>query len=359
MNKNINLKIISSLLVLAAPAARAQESTPATESPNRFGFNYRMGFNTQVNFKNLGGFTMPTRLTPDGERDQYYKYYNYSDGYAYPDINYPGLGPTTWNWGYDAARAPYKQYSSGDPNVIFHQFTSSPASASSTVNVDDPQSNFELTYNRELLRRKGWRAGLEAAAGYGRVSVNDSKPLAGSFNVASDAYAAQTVYGSGPFQGGDYLDPNALLGYPGTALPGQVGAASITGSRHFDADLFSFRLGPDVEVPLSRRVSLNFSGGLALVYVNSTFQFNQTVTLAGVEAQAQPLPSSGSGSHSAWLPGGYVAGNISVALSEKWALVAGAQFESVGQYTQTVNGKEATLDLSKAIFVTFGLSYSF
>jgi hypothetical protein len=204
MNKNINLKIISSLLVLAAPAARAQDSTPDAESPNRFGLNYRMGFNTPVNFKNLGGFTMPTRLTPDGAP------YNYSDGYVYQSA-FTGAPNLTWNWGYDAAPAPYKQYTLGDPNVIFHQFTS-PANASSTGNDDNPQSNFELTYNRELLRGKGWRAGLEAAAGYGQVSVHDSRPLAGNVNVTSDAYAvpidSESGYGvsnfanyPGPHQG--------------------------------------------------------------------------------------------------------------------------------------------------------------
>ena len=360
MNKNINLKIISSLLALAAPAARAQDLAPtATESPNRFGINYRMGFNTQVNFKNLGGFTMPTRLTPDGAP------YNYSDGYVYQSA-FTGAPNLTWNWGYDAAPAPYKQYALGDPNVIFHQFTS-PADVSSTGNEATPQSNFELTYNRELLRGKGWRAGLEAAAGYGWLSVHDSRPLAADVNVASDAYAVPidpvTGYGitrfadyPGPHQG-DFVHPTGLLSDVATPLPGQVvpGGASITGSRQFEADLFGFRFGPYFEVPLSRRVSLDFSGGLALAYVNSTFKFNQTVTIAGVGTQSQ----SGSGSHSGWLPGGYVAGNISVALSDKWALVGGVQFEDLGTYTQNLNGKQAVLDLSNSIFVTVGLSYSF
>ena len=360
MKTKINLQILSSLLVLAAPAARAQSPAPGdTESPNRFGLNYRMGFNLKVNFNNLGGFSLPTRLTPDGAA------YNYSDGYVYEDVN-KGLGGVTWNWGYDAAPAPYKQYSLGDPNVIFHQFTS-PANASSTGNEDTPQSNFELTYNRELLRGKGWRAGLEAAGGYGRLSVHDSRPLAADVNVASDAYSVPidpvTGYGvttfadyPGPHRG-DFLDHSGLLGNVATPLPGQIvpGGASITGWRQFDADLFGFRVGPYFEVPLSEKVSLNFSGGLALAYVNSTFKFNQTVSIAGVGTQSQ----SGSGSDSGWLPGGYVAANLSVALSDKWALVAGAQFEDVGQYTQNLNGKQVTLDLRNSIFVTVGLSYSF
>jgi hypothetical protein len=89
--------------------------------------------------------------------------------------------------------------------------------------------------------------------------------------------------------------------------------------------------------------------------VYSNFSFNETVSIPG----AGSVSNTGSGSHSGWLPGGYLAGNLSVALSEKWALVAGAQFEDVGHYTQNLNGEQATLDLSKAIFVTLGLSYSF
>jgi hypothetical protein len=129
----------------------------------------------------------------------------------------------------------------------------------------------------------------------------------------------------------------------------------MAGSRQFDADLFGLRVGPYFEVPLSRRVSLDFSGGLGLAYVNSTFKFNQTVSIVGVGMQTQ----SGSGSHNDWLPGVYVAGNVSLALSDSWALVAGAQFEDLGTYTQNVNGKQATLDLSSSIFVTLGVSYSF
>jgi hypothetical protein len=361
MNTNTNLRILSSLVVLAAQATPAQDSVPAgAESPNRFGLSYRMGFNLKATINNLGGFTMPTKLTPDGVP------YNYSDGYVYEDINH-GLADQTWNWGYDAAPAPYKQYTLGDPNVIYHQF-SSPANTSSSADVDSPQSNFELTYNRELLRGKGWRAGFEAAVGYGQASVNDSRPLAGDVNVASAAYAvpidAATGYGVTSFPGypgsyhdGSFQGPGALLGDAATPLPGQVvrGGASIIGSRKFDADLFGFRVGPYFEVPLGRRVSLNFSGGFALAYVNSTFKYNQTVAISDVGRQSQ----SGSGSHSDWLPGAYVAGNISVGLSDSWSLVVGAQFEDVGQYTQSVNGKQAKLDLSNSIFVTVGVSYSF
>jgi hypothetical protein len=131
--------------------------------------------------------------------------------------------------------------------------------------------------------------------------------------------------------------------------------ASITGPRDFSADLFNFRFGPYFEVPLSKSIAFTLSGGFALMYVNSEFSFSETVTVSGVGSVERHASGTGSG----WLPGWYAAGNFSFALSEAWSLVAGAQFQDVGQYTQTLNGRQATLDLSKSIFVTVGLTYSF
>jgi hypothetical protein len=361
--------IISGLFCLLASPAWAQDSDAAASdtSRNRFGLSYRMGFNTSVKFKNLGGYTLPpSRLTPSGDP------YNYDDGYIYRDPN--GVAnaawPYTWYWGYDAAP---NQYTLGDPSVIMHRSSAAADVTSPTLN-DSPLQGFEVTYNRELYRAKHLRAGLEGAFGYTSMSVSDSTPLYEDVTVGADAFGIPidpaTGYGqtyfplqssSGPYQHGfDRIgtggsDPLIFSGP--VSLPNQVlpGAAAIAGSRTFNADLFGFRVGPYFDFPLGKRVSVGLSGGFALVYVSSDFSYNETVSIAGLP----PASSSASGSHSDWLPGGYVAGNISVALAEKWALTAGAQFEDVGHYTQTLNNKQASLDLSKAIFVTLGLTYSF
>ena len=97
---------------------------------------------------------------------------------------------------------------------------------------------------------------------------------------------------------------------------------------------------------------------LNLVPMNSEFSYkHRTVTTSG--GSSVDLEEHPSGAGNEWLPGAYVAGAFSVALSDSWSFDAGAQFEDVGRYTQTLNGKQATLDLSKSIFVTVGLSYSF
>ena len=362
--------IVSTLVSLVTCAAWAQtgplDTVAPAQSPNRFGLNYRMGFNASVKFKNLGGYTLPaSRLTPSGDP------YNYNDGYIYIDPNGAAnpSWPYTWYWGYDANP---NQYTLGDPSVIMHR-SSSAADASTGNNDDDPIPGFEVTYSRELYRDKHVRIGPELAFGYSSMSIKDSSTLYSDVTVASDAFGipidADTGYGvtyfpvqnlSGPYDyhGYDSIPgSNPLIFRGAVSLPSQVvpAGATITGTRKFDADMYGFRFGPYFEFPISAKVTAGLSGGFALVYVDSHFRYNETVSIAGLA----PVTTSASAWHSAWLPGGYVAGNISVTLSENWALTAGAQFEDVGHYTQKLDGKKATLDLSQAVFVTFGITYSF
>src|SRR5207249_646204 len=132
---------------------------------------------------------------------------------------------------------------------------------------------------------------------------------------------------SGP---GSYDGPGQLLGdLPARSDPIPVaGTASILGSRQFDGDIFSWRLGPYMEVPFSRRVSTSFSGGLAVVGVLSQFGYNETVRV-GNNSETH----DGFSSHGGFLVGGYVSGTLSVMLAEKVGLFGGVQFQDVGTYS--------------------------
>ncbi len=72
------------------------------------------------------------------------------------------------------------------------------------------------------------------------------------------------------------------------------------------------------------------------------------------------VPSvSGSGSHNDMLVGGYVASSVSYKLNKNWDAFGGVQFQKVGKYSQSINGRTAVLNLDKAIFVVVGATYSF
>jgi hypothetical protein len=370
MRNNTVTNILAALSFLAAGATWQQAAgqsalePPSPDSPNRFGLSYRMGFNLNVQFKNLGGF--PAQTAPPGPEAGGVVDRNYDDGYNRVDNNdnsYQYYPPVTRNYEYL-----YPSQVVGDPPFIVMHSSSSAANVNSSGTSDDPVPGFELTYNREWLRKDSWRLSLETAFGYSALSVSDNRTYTAGVTTINDAFGVPprpAVLGGGP---GVVPSPGPSSGVANTPLldstpvrsitdvaAGAPGSAIISGRREFNANLYGFRLGPGVEIPLSRKLALSVSGGFALVYVESDFSFNENVAMPGVGSAA----NRASGSGSAWLPGFYVAGSLSLALSDSWALVAGAQFEDVGQYTHSLDGKQATLDLSNSIFVTIGVSYSF
>ena len=107
------------------------------------------------------------------------------------------------------------------------------------------------------------------------------------------------VVPSAPYMGRKYHAGPLLNASPSSSTTTvQQGAASITGQRDFSADLFNFRFGPYVEIPLSKSIAFSLSGGFALMYVNSEFSFDQTVTIPGVGSVEQQPSGTGNG----WLP---------------------------------------------------------
>jgi hypothetical protein len=136
-----------------------------------------------------------------------------------------------------------------------------------------------------------------------------------------------------------------VTAFPNTTIPGQ---------RNFEADFFGLRLGPFAEFPINERTTVALSGGLAVAYLDATFSWQESATLGGTT-----LNTSGSGSHDDWRVGGYVAGTITVALNDRWSLFGSAQYQYLGRFKQVVGGKEAVVDLTKSVFVTVGLGWSF
>jgi hypothetical protein len=330
------------------------------DNPNRFGASYRMGFNMPVRFKNnalsgVGHFVPGQGMLPSDPGPATGHGFNrtYDDGYNWVDSTGNRLGYTRY-FGYDNLGSQLVGNS-----LVMHSSTS--AGVTSPDNHDSSIPGFELTYSRELIRHEHWRAGLEGAFGYSSLEISDGNPMGFNSQVTSDAYLVPTFGGgpivlppgpyNGPFQASTAGNP-VMSDSPTRTISSQVG--TVAGSRDFTANLFSFRVGPYFALPLGERGAFTLSGGFAMMYVLSDFQFNETVTVGGAASH-----TTGGGSHDDWLPGGYVAGNLSYELSEHWGAFAGAQWMDVGQYTHTESGREAVLDLRNAVFVTLGVSFSF
>lgn len=314
---------------------------------NRFGLSYRPGFNIKGAFKNLGAFPAQTDPGPaSGPADRFYDNgYVRRDGGANSDL--------TWFWGYqNNSQVP------GDDTINFNSSSSPGTGQSDDVN-GNPQHGLELSYNRyfgKVGKRGSW--GLEAGLNYNNVTMSDDRPVNSSVNQLTDNYALGGVIPPEAPYSGTFAGPGPLIGTSPTRSFATIpGGATVTGQRDFNADMFGFRVGPYLQIPLDKtnRFNVSFSGGLAVAVVSGEFTYRESTTIPG----AGTVNSSGSGTDSDVLFGAFFGANFSYAINQSWSVFAGAMYQYLPDYTQTVNGREVELDFSKSVFVNLGFGFSF
>ena len=321
-----------------------------TNRLNRFSLNARFGLNISAKFRSMSGITLtaPPRTTPDGSQ------YNYDDGYVLNDIS-GHAGNQTWNWGYDQSGQ------IAGNTILMHRTTvSADAPAGTDVGGGDPQSGFEFTYDRELGNRDDLRYGFEAAVNYMNLSLKNTSVSSGDVRRLTDAYPftpGTTPPPTPPVYQGSFNGPGFLLGYtPVSSTPTTiVGGATVVDQRNYNADIWGFRLGPYAEYPLSQNIDLWFSGGLAVALADGSASWTETASIAGGGTMA----GSGGGSDLGLLLGGYLSAQVAWQFSERWSAEGGVQYQCLGTYEHNFGGQAMQLDLSKSVFITIGLGYSF
>jgi hypothetical protein len=344
--------------LLLTPAAQAQLA-PA----NGLTLSARLGFNVSTRFKgntsDLPTFA-PNRLTPNGDA------YNYDDGYVLTDSS-GNYGGQTWYWGYDnSATHPGGQISDGlsfPENTVLLSRSTATGSYSSPSIGDDPIPGFELNYGRRLGQIGSGTWGVEIAVNWQSLSVHDSSTYYGTAMRVTDAYPfspgttppSATIVPNNPYQGA-YGDEGFLLGDTAVSSTTSMvpGGATISGQRRFEADLWGFRLGPYLSFPLSQKLDLSISGGLAVGLINSQASWSDTVTVAG-----KSVSSRGSGDDFGILWGGVAAANLSWSFSDHWSATAGVQYQYLGTYEADYGKASVEVDLTKSFFLLIGASYKF
>jgi hypothetical protein len=276
----------------------------------------------------------------------------YNDGYvvtASPPNTSPNPNYTTY-WGYDSA-----EQLVGSPGAYSGVAFINPGAAgisSDASGGDKPCPGVELTYDRQLLQKDDWhdlRFGVEAAVNYTRISLNNNSSFAGA--NAIDIYNFPIAIPQPPFT--DSGDPGqSALQVPG----GNPASAAFYVQDHFDANLFGFRLGPYVELPLGdkEQFTLSLSGGLAAGLIDASESWKQTVTFGN-----NVVNSSGGGSNLDALWGFYAGAQANYQFNDHWGIAGGVQFQDLGKYDHSFSGREVQLDLSRSVFVLVGVSYSF
>jgi opacity protein-like surface antigen len=343
--------ILLAFAVATVPtAARAEEIVT-----NRLSASLRFGLNIKGRFK--GNPTLPpgpTRTTPNGDR------YNYEDGYVLTDSS-GNAGGQTWYWGYNNSAGQISDGVAFPANTILLSRSSPDGSYKSPELDDDPHLGFEITYDRHLFSRRRMNFGLEFGANYLNIGLQNRSSFSTTAQRTTDAYAytpgttppAATPANPyrGSFDGFGFLIGDTPVASSSAAV---AGGYTVSGSRELDANLWGGRLGPSLDYPITDRLNLWISAGLALGLLNADASWNETISLG-----TSSVDNVGRGSDSDFLLGWYLGGNISWDITQRWSVLGGVQFQDLGRYSHNFGGRTAELDLSKSIFINIGASYRF
>jgi hypothetical protein len=343
--KKIQLFIGVSFAFWTVTASGGQDLT------NRLTLSARFGFNIAARFKGVSGLTAPaigSRTTPRGDA------YNYEDGYLLQDVS-GNFGGQTWYWGYDDS----SRQVSGN-SILLSRSTFS--GNSKTVSADgEPALGFELAYTRPVGNWGKLSYGFEVAGNYLNVSLRNTRALPAAVTRVTDVYdftqgtTPPTATTSAPYQG-SYDGPGFMVSdTPSASTTTKLNGAAIVGHRDFDANVWGFHCGPDFEYPVGQHLKLGASAGLAAAWIDAEASWSEAVEISWVRGPAV----SGTGHGSDFLWGFYVGGTVSYDLTERWSLVAGAQYQFLDQYRHIFGGREVEADFSQTILVTVGVGFKF
>jgi len=279
---------------------------------------------------------------------------DYHDGFVRPDINGAADG-TTWYWGYQA-----DSQIVGD-NLQLHTATSSPSDGQISESGDDLQAGFEVMYGRELgrltlgKRRLPWGVEAGVSSLNPKIAVRDS--YSGMVSVRTDSYALNGIVPPRAPYSGTFDGPGPLIS--STAHNSRLDSvpASSEVDATIDSLLVGLKAGAFIEMPLSERLQLNLSAGVAALAAFNDFNFEETVTVTGIPSSA--LNQTGEESDSTFVFGGYAEVSVSYAMTEFLSLYVGGQYQYLGDVEVSGGGKEATIGLSNAFEAVIGLRTSF
>ena len=122
------------------------------------------------------------------------------------------------------------------------------------------------------------------------------------------------------------------------------------------AAYYTFRVGPQLIVPISERLKLSLGAGVGMVYMGTTYVAQESVDLTDVVNQ---LTETDQSTHSVARPAYYGNADAEYWLTERSGFYLGATFQKSGNYDQTVGGRTAQIDLGSTYGLQSGITLRF
>ena len=258
-------------------------------------------------------------------------------------------GGATQFWGYDQASQVV-----GD-SLVMSSYSATGQGRIQEV-TDAPHWGAELTYARELGWNSSYWWGVEIGLSWTDLSIKEQSTMQGDATVLRDAYALNgMVPPAAPYAGTFGGAGPRLSDSPERTMQTLSGAAQTMGKYELDGSMYVMRVGLIYETPFSSWLALQFGGGVAGGYVDSTFSFEETTNLAG----ARQSVIRGSDQADDFVGGAYAHGGLAFHFHENFMASVGLQYNYLGTFSQEAAGREAELDFSSALYLSIGLGVTF
>jgi len=312
--------------------------------PNRVYVNARFSFNISASLKSIP-------IAPGAEPDYY-------DGFVQDDISGNARG-LTWNWGYQTADQVGDSLPGGA--LSMHYFANSPRDGTSQTLDSDITAGFEIGYGRQLgLIRLGpnrsavW--GVQGGFGSLDINLDGSSLLTGNASLVEHVYALGGVVPPVAPYTGSFEGPGPLIPRTPASSATRTVEVSSQQSAQLDALVLGFKVGPFIEVPIYKRLSLHASAGAAIMDALAELKCHETMKINGTSTI---LERTFNYEHDEWVFGFYANLALGWSVTDTFALLLGAQYQGIDDVEIVGAGREAKLNLGESIEIIAGLRVSF
>ena len=380
-----------------------------SDAKNNLKFGFRLATGPKVHFGNLGTvpFPNPIALPSSGEVDR-----KYTDGgvikdslritgpqneadsagrqtsapggvYYVTDTNNVTTGPYL---SYTPGQTRYWSYSNASQVVALGNGTGIAMNSYSATSAGagfDTKSKYssgvELQVERLLGKLgKHWEVNLVAGLAISTISGNKAGDVQSTLNSVQDIFLLNLQPDQGIPAAG-YIAPtftaltlpdNTVVGsgvettVPLATVPDATshretstpGAANVNGVWKISGAYYIMRVGPELRAMLTKDISINTSIGFSAAYAGSVYSATESFTVTGV---TDPISVSEDSVASKYFSGYYANMDAQWQLNDRAGVFAGVSYESIGNYSQSVGGRTAKIDLSGTVGVRGGLSIKF
>lgn len=357
---------IAVLLALLGTCAFAQDASAPIyqpeKDPNRFNVGAMWMLNTRLRFN---ATSTPLSAANPGNATAA-KDHTYDDGFNRVDSTGNSAPPgATSFWGYNNPGQVFD--SPADPTVgndsIAMHATTLNAGTYLPIRTADPQPGFEIGYGRVIGfgERSSW--GVEGTFGFVSFDHTDRSTGNASFTTLTDVYSL-TVNGivvtppAAPYSGPFTPQPGSPLIGDSPTRSTAAATSTVTGSREFDANIYMFRVGPFLDYNLTDRLTVGAVAGLALIFVDGRFSYNEVVNYPTASGNVA-VPQSGTGRDNNALVGGYVGARVGYDCTPRLRIFGSANYLGATSLDQAVGDRQVHLDFGTTFQLSAGLSLAF